>query len=468
MDPVRTWPGYRWGAAQPQNFSQGVKKACAGLLLWMVAANVIAADAPTYSASLNDPTNAYDAPVPGFVGPDGVGGARLDNGDGTFTNPDNYVNPLFFGWVQQVTVYAPAPGVASGWNDPSYALGHVTGDNWDIVSLGDLGTTAIGNGTASGRITLDFATPVRNLSGADFVVFENGFVSGGLAGIAGQITAELAYVEVSSNGSDFARFPSRSRTPAAVGAYGTIDPTNVFNLAGKHVNAGGQSWGTPFDLSQLASDPLVVGGQVDLNAIRYVQIVDIPGKGPFTDSQGNFINRFTDSQGNPIYDAWLTSGSGGFDLEAVGAISQNTTFPTWAAQNNLPVGSENQDSDGDGLVDLLEYAFARAPTVADNATPPTTFSISAGRLQITFPRDERAVDLIYEVQASDDLSTWTTIAKSQSGGAIAGANGFSPGTTETSAGPIASVGVIRQVDVRDLADLSTHPKRFMRVRIAKP
>jgi hypothetical protein len=413
--------------------------------------------AGSYSLATGDPTNAFDAPVPGFVGPDGVGGARLDNGDGTLINPDNYVNPLFFGWVQQVTLYAPAPGVALGWNDPSYALGPVTGDNWDIVSLGDLGTVAIGNGTASGRITLDFATPVRNLSGADFVVFENGFVSGGLAGVAGQITAELAYVEVSSNGSDFARFPSRSQTPAAVGAYGTIDPTNVFNLAGKHVNAGGQSWGTPFDLSQLVSDPLVVGGQVDLNAVRYVQIVDIPGKGPFTDSQGN-----------AIYDAWLTTGSGGFDLEAVGAISQNATFSTWAAQNNLPAGSENQDTDGDGLVNLLEYAFARVPTVADNATTSTTFTTSAGRLKITFPRDERAVDLIYEVQASDDLSTWTTIAKSQSGGTVAGANGYLPEITETSASPIASVGVIREVDVRDLADLSTHPKRFMRVRIAKP
>lgn len=433
-------------------------------MLWMVAVNATAADAPTYSATLNDPTNAYDAPVPGFVGPDGVGSARLDNGDGTFTNPDNYVNPLFFGWVQQVTVYAPAPGVASGWNDPSYALGPVTGDNWDIVSLGDLGTTAIGNGTAAGRITLDFVTPVRNLSGADFVVFENGFVSGGQAGVLGQIIAELAYVEVSSNGSDFARFPSRSRTPAAVGAYGTINPTNVFNLAGKHVNAGGQSWGTPFDLSQLASDPLCdpllyPGGKppVDLNAIRYVRLVDIPGNGSFIDSQGS-----------SIYDAWLTTGSGGFDLEALGAISQNATFSTWAAKNNLPAGSENQDSDGDGLVDLLEYAFAHVPTVADNATTPTTFSTSAGRLQITFPRDERAVDLTYEVQASDDLGTWTTIAKSESGGAVAGANGYLPKITETSASPIASVGVIRQVDVRDIADLSSHPRRFLRMRVFKP
>ena len=408
------------------------------------------AHAGPYSGGLNDPGNIHDAPVPGFVGPDGTGVSPE-------ASTNNFVNPLFFGWVEQFSEYAPSPGVATGWDDPSYALGPVTGDNWDIVSLGDLSAIAIGNGTSTGRITLNFVTPVRNLSGADFVVFENGFASEGGAGVAGQIVGELAYVEVSSDGTDFARFPSRTLTPAAVGPYGTIDPTNVFNLAGKHGNGYGLSWGTPFDLSQLANDPRVLGGQVDLGAIRYVRIVDIPGSG-----------NFTDSLGAPIYDAWLTTGSGGFDLEAVGAISQNATFSSWASQNRLPASSENQDTDGDGLVDLLEYAFANIPTIPDNTTPSTLLSVASGRLQITFQRDERAVDLIYEVQTSDDLLAWTTIAKSEGGGPVAGANGFAPEITETSASPIASVGVIRRVVVRDVADLLTKPRRFLRVRIVKP
>lgn len=407
------------------------------------------AQAGPYSNGLDDPANTYDAPVPGFVGPDGIG-----------VSPDistvNSVNPLFFGWVQQVTSYTPAPGVATGWQDASLALGPVTGDNWDIVSLGDLNAAGITGGASAGTITLDFVTPVRNLSGADFVVFENGFASEGGAGVAGQITAELAYVEVSSNGTDFARFPSRSLTPASVGPYGTIDPTNVFNLAGKHGNGYGKSWGTPFDLSQLAGDAHVMGGQVDLQAIRYVRIVDIPGNGFFKDAQGS-----------PIYDAWLTTGSGGFDLEAVGAISQNATFSIWALRNSLPSNSENQDTDGDGLVDLLEYAFAHVPTISDTPTPPTSLSVAAGRLQITFQRDERAVDLTYEVQTSDNLSTWTTIAKSQGGGPVVGANGLTPDVTETSAGPITSVGVIRKVVVRDVADLTAKPRRFLRIRIVK-
>jgi len=407
------------------------------------------AHAGPYSDGLNDPGNIHDAPVPGFIGPDGTGVSPE-------ASANNFVNPLFFGWAEQFSEYAPSPGVDTGWDDPSYALGPVTGDNWDIVSLGDLSAIAIGNGTSTGRITLDFVTPVRNLSGADFVVFENGFASEGGDGVAGQIVGELAYVEVSSDGTDFARFPSRTLTPAAVGPYGTIDPTNVFNLAGKHGNGYGLSWGTPFDLSQLANDPRVLGGQVDLGAIRYVRIVDIPGSG-----------NFTDSLGAPIYDAWLTFGSGGFDLEAVGAISQNTTFSFWASRSNLPADSENQDTDADGLVDLLEYAFAREPTILDNTSPPTGLSIAAGRLQITFRRDERAVDLTYEVQTSDNLSSWTTIATSRSGGPVVGTNGFAPEVSETSADPIASVGVIRAVEVRDVVDLSTKPRRFLRVLVSK-
>jgi hypothetical protein len=154
------------------------------------------------------------------------------------------------------------------------------------------------------QITLSFAAGIRNGDGADFAVFENSF------GSDSSMFAELAYVEVSSNGIDFVRFPSISLTPAKVGAYGNVDPSNVYNLAGKHQNAYGKSWGTPFDLADLLSASPVVSGAVDLDNIGYMRFVDIAGSGYFTDSQGN-----------PIYDAWVTYGSGGLDLEAVGVIN---------------------------------------------------------------------------------------------------------------------------------------------------
>ena len=77
------------------------------LILVCGAARLVAGP---YSQALNDPTNAIDAPVPGFLGPEGIGKARYSIGldqenQEVFINPKNYLNPLFFGWGQQVIDY---------------------------------------------------------------------------------------------------------------------------------------------------------------------------------------------------------------------------------------------------------------------------------------------------------------------------------------------------------------------------
>jgi hypothetical protein len=136
-----------------------------------------------------------------------------------------------------------------------------------------------GTRPAPGSITLGFRLPITNGPGADFAAFENSFVSDGASGVEGQLFGELGYMEASTDGVNFARFSSASLTTSAVNAYGTFDPTNVYNLVGKHVNANGISWGTPFDLGTLANDPLVVLGIVDLLNIRFLRIVDIPVMG---------------------------------------------------------------------------------------------------------------------------------------------------------------------------------------------
>ncbi len=296
----------------------------------------------------DDGTGPYtEAGINGYVDPNN-GWGHADPQD-----PNAVINPIFRGWATEVVSFEPAPGLAGQWSDPSMALGPVTGSNIDIVSLGHLNQEQIGQGAAPGQITLSFAEPIRQGDGYEFVVFENAFISSAnteAGSLAGQMFAELAYVEVSSNGVDFVRFPSVSLTPELVGRYGTIEISNVYNLAGKHPNANGICTGTPFDLKEVADDPDVVSGLVDISDIKYVRIVDVPGSGDFNDAAMLHIDSDTwpvwdlFADNHPIYDAWDASTapdpSGGFDLEAVGVLREQE----YAA-----------DIDLNGVVDVVDF-----------------------------------------------------------------------------------------------------------------
>ena len=195
-------------------------------------------------------------------------------------------SPAFVGWASGYRDYLPGSNVDAAFKTPNLALGAATGVSTDVVVLGD-----------KGSITLTFDHPIANGSGADFAVFENSFSNTFL---------ELAWVEVSSDGSTFFRFPGFSYTANPVNGFGTIDPTNIDGLAGKY--RGG--YGTPFDLNLLAT----VAG-LDVNAVRYVKIVDIVGDGRTFDDFPAVLGG-----PHPIYDPYPTRISGGFDLDAVGVI----------------------------------------------------------------------------------------------------------------------------------------------------
>ncbi len=160
-----------------------------------------------------------------------------------------------------------------------------------VVSLGD-----------GGSAILRFEQAIVDGPGADFAVFENSFDGAFL---------ELGFVEVSSDGETFLRFPSRSLTPVdkQIGPYGTMDPGNVRNLAGIYM-AG---WGTGFDLAELEGLP-----GLDLNDIRAVRVLDVVGI--LDDSLGS-----RDAEGSLINDPFPTPfESGGFDLDGVGVIHSSS------------------------------------------------------------------------------------------------------------------------------------------------
>ena len=167
------------------------------------------------------------------------------------------------------------------------------GNTMNVVSLGD-----------SGIAILSFQTPIANGNGYDFAVFENSFNDDAL---------ELAFVEVSSDGVHYFRFPATSNTPAdkQITTYGTIkDATKINNFAGKY-RVG---WGTPFDLEELENDD-----NLDKNNIQYVKIIDVIGT---IDPQYATY----DTHGNIVNDPYPTNfASGGFDLAGVGVINNKNT-----------------------------------------------------------------------------------------------------------------------------------------------
>lgn len=169
----------------------------------------------------------------------------------------------------------------------SSALGIADGD---IVSLGDSGTAII-----------TFAGSIYDGSGPDFAVFENSF---------SDYFLELAKVFVSSDGVNFHEFPSHSLTPdtADIGGFGTTDPRDINNLAGKYR----AQFGTPFDLSEMQG----ISG-LDINNIVAIKLIDAVGT-----SDPQFAT--LDTAGNKIIDPFTTPfPSSGFDLDAIGVIHLN-------------------------------------------------------------------------------------------------------------------------------------------------
>lgn len=177
----------------------------------------------------------------------------------------------------------------ASFGEPEDVLGTVTENPVNhTVSLGD-----------SGIAVLTFDKPITNGSGYDFAVFENGHSDNFL---------ELAHVEVSSDGIHFVRFPSHSETETAtqINGFGTLNPSYLYNLAGKY-RVG---YGTPFDLEELKDEPLL-----DVQKITHVKIIDVVGSLGEKGTKDSYGNKINDPFPTPFH-------SGGFDLSGVGVIHQ--------------------------------------------------------------------------------------------------------------------------------------------------
>ncbi len=190
-------------------------------------------------------------------------------------------------------------------------LGFVSlGSISNIIGESDGSTWSLGD---SGVVILKFDNYISDNDGYDLAVFENSF---------SETFLELAFVEVSSDGVNFFRFPSISLTDTSnnIGGFGSLDATNLYNLAGKY-SAG---YGTPFDIADIPDTALL-----NKQSIQYVKVIDVVG------TNSNYAS--LDSKGNKIIDPFPTPfSSGGFDLDAVAVLGDGTKVNKASHKKSAP------------------------------------------------------------------------------------------------------------------------------------
>lgn len=204
-------------------------------------------------------------------------------------------DPAFIDWGNNITVIRGPQQLGVD------TLGQATaGTNESALGkAGESGSVSLGDG---GSATYYFPMPVYDGPGYDFAVFENGFSDDFL---------ELAFVEVSTDGIHFERFPAQSLTDttAQVGTFGLLDTRKLDQLAGKYRAL----YGTPFDLEILKAT-----SRIDVQQIHYVRITDVVGS-----LLPEYQQR--DVQGRIVNDPWPTPfPTSGFDLDALGVIHQRS------------------------------------------------------------------------------------------------------------------------------------------------
>ena len=136
----------------------------------------------------------------------------------------------------------------------------------------------------------------------------------------------------------------------------------------------------------------------------------------------------------------------------------------WEAQNYF-IGeyiNDAYDTDRDGLPDGIEYAWGFSPKARNPMSDGLSVNYSGvpggSPLVATFRRDPLATDLTYELQASSDLTTWTTLCQSVAGAAPTGAGYVSESV-------ISGQAPFRNVVVNDTAPGGA--QRFVRLKVTR-
>ena len=125
----------------------------------------------------------------------------------------------------------------------------------------------------------------------------------------------------------------------------------------------------------------------------------------------------------PAVAAWIDTRAGNSDPYVVRIWrTKGTTFDTWRKLRfstndlaNAAISSENADPDGDGIPNLVEYAFGLEPTQSNSSPFQITIGHSSSVPQVAVSSERLAVlgDIHFSWQESINLVEWTPITPEQ-------------------------------------------------------
>lgn len=103
--------------------------------------------------------------------------------------------------------------------------------------------------------------------------------------------------------------------------------------------------------------------------------------------------------------------AGTFAVAVFGLLDPSLNWKTFHFGNNATnaaVAGDFADPDGDGMVNLLEYALGSDPLIAGSGNSLSA-AVVGGRAQVSFNRNASATDLTYVLEAAHDLATWAPV-----------------------------------------------------------
>ena len=368
-DTLHITPGNYWGSTNNGISDMGMGQTLANgdLEKWADPAAGVIVDSASYEYGGENywyyiyayPMTIHPVTVPDTTGQGGpvvpehgpfCGAVGTEGCDAIYTDSSAIV-----AWATGITVERGPVDIT----DPDGPRVHFGTDEMGLGAAGTTTTNAVSLGDG-GIATLTFARPIANGEGPDFAVFENSW---------GDYFLELAFVEVSSDGERFVRFPATSLTPTdvQVGSNGFVDPTFINNLAGKY-RVG---YGTPFDLEELADST-----GLDITRITHVRLIDVVGS---IDPQYATYDAF----GHMVNDPWPTNdtvyGSGGFDLTGVAVLHENTTGIDDIATSNISVWP-NPATD---MLNIVSTSADKARLMDINGRTVETYVLRDGRTSVS-------------------------------------------------------------------------------------